>query len=131
MRRTLVAAVAAGTLVVAGCGEPAAPGPSATPSASGGTSSASPDPDGTDIQVTVRKGKVGTPSGRVKVRQGGTVRITVTSDTADELHVHGYDRTLALEPGKKATLGLVADTPGVFEVELHHSGARVLELQVS
>jgi hypothetical protein len=45
--------------------------------------------------------------------------------------VHGYDRTLALQPGRTAVLELVADTPGVFEVELHHSGARVLELQVS
>jgi hypothetical protein len=59
------------------------------------------------------------------------VRITVTSDAADEFHLHGYDQTLALRPGVAATLRLVADIPGVFEAELHHSGARVFELQVS
>ncbi|MEW2358929.1 hypothetical protein [Spirillospora sp. NPDC029432] len=135
MRRTLVTVVAAGTLLTAaGCGEPA-PEPAASPTAPAGTaapSPAAPTPgNSTDIAVTVRDGKVSTASGRVKVRRDATVRITVTSDAADELHVHGYDRTLALKPGTPGTLQLVADTPGVFEVELHHSGARVLELQVS
>ncbi|MFD0690191.1 hypothetical protein [Actinomadura fibrosa] len=71
-----------------------------------------------------------TASGRVKVKRGATVRITITSDAADEFHLHGYDRELELAPGRPGTLELTADTPGVFEAELHHSGARVFELQV-
>lgn len=138
MRRTLVTAVAAGALLAAGgCGEPATGPATGSAPPTGGTASgpasgpASAAPEVTDIEVTVRNGKVSTPSGRVEVKRGATVRFTVTSDAADELHVHGYDRTLALRPGEPATLRLVADTPGVFEVELHHSGARVLELQVN
>ncbi|MFC5183542.1 hypothetical protein [Actinomadura harenae] len=54
----------------------------------------------------------------------------MTSDVADEFHLHGYDRELALVPGRPGTVRLVASVPGVFEAELHHSGARVFELQV-
>ncbi|RMI31512.1 hypothetical protein EBO15_42605 [Actinomadura harenae] len=64
------------------------------------------------------------------MRRGATVVVTVTSDVADEFHLHGYDRELALVPGRPGTVRLVASVPGVFEAELHHSGARVFELQV-
>ncbi|MFC5751358.1 hypothetical protein [Actinomadura rugatobispora] len=133
VRRVLVAAVAAATLpgAAAACGEPAGTGssPAASPTAGRSTASASPA-EVTRIAVTVADGKARTASGRVKVRRGATVEITVTSDAAEEFHVHGYDRTLALRPGRAGTLRLVADTPGVFEAELHHSGARAFELQV-
>jgi hypothetical protein len=141
-RRALVAAMTGGTLVTgAGCGEPApAPGPGAGSAAPGAPapSATSWSPSGvTDVTVTVARGKATVTegrrpvTGRVKVRRGGTVRITVTGDAADEFHLHGYDETLALRPGRPATLRLVAGIPGVFEAELHHSGARVFELQVS
>ena len=153
VRRGLATAVTAGALMAAcaSCGEPAAPDAtqasgspapgtaSAGPSAPAGAGSASPDrsaPASTPsaqvrrVEVTVRDGRPHTASGRVKVRRGATVEIAVTSDTAEEFHLHGYDRTLTLRPGGTSTLRLVADTPGVFEAELHHSGARVFELQV-
>ncbi|MEV4007862.1 hypothetical protein AB0K37_37240, partial [Actinomadura sp. NPDC049753] len=82
------------------------------------------------IAVTVTGGKARTAQRRVKVPRGAAVEITVTGDTADEFHLHGYDRELELRPGATAVLRFTADTPGVFEAELHHSGARVLELQV-
>ncbi|MGI5201171.1 hypothetical protein ACQEU6_06195 [Spirillospora sp. CA-108201] len=80
--------------------------------------------------MTVTGGKPRTAQRRVKVPRGVAVEITVTGDTADEFHLHGYDRELELRPGQAATLRFTAGTPGVFEAELHHSGARVLELQV-
>jgi FtsP/CotA-like multicopper oxidase with cupredoxin domain len=128
-----VTAVTAGTLAAAcaACGEPAGPdaNPAASPTAGRATASAQ-SAEVTRIAVTVADGKARTASGRVKVRRGANVEITVTSDAADEFHLHGYDRTLALRPGRAGTLRLVADTPGVFEAELHHSGARAFELQV-
>ncbi|KAB2349069.1 cupredoxin domain-containing protein [Actinomadura rudentiformis] len=142
-------AVAIGVAVtLAGCGEPAAP--SGGTGGSGGTSGTgtaksapatftgpSRKPDVTVVSATVSRGKVEiaqngvNAQGRVKVRRGATVRITVTTDEADEFHLHGYDRTLKLSPGRPGTLDVVADKTGVFEAELHHSGARVFELQVS
>ncbi|GAA3955881.1 hypothetical protein GCM10023085_43140 [Actinomadura viridis] len=128
--------LAAVLAAASGCGEPAPTGsPAGSPTGSPGAASTSPPaaPETaavTDVTVTVVNGKPRTGPGRVKVRRGATVRITVTSDTADEFHLHGYDRTLPLAPGRPATLRLVAATPGVFEAELHHSGARLFELQV-
>ena len=80
--------------------------------------------------LTVRDGRVRTAHRRVKVPRGAVVEITVTGDTADRFHLHGYDRELPITPGRPAVLRFTAGTPGVFEAELHHSGARVLELQV-
>lgn len=136
MRSRIIAgaAAAAVTLAAAGCGEPAPAGPSAAPgsaapSASVPSASAS-GPRVVRVAVTVAGGKARTAHRRVKVPRGAIVEITVTGDTADEFHLHGYDRELAITPGRPATLRFTAGTPGVFEAELHHSGARVLELQV-
>ncbi|MFG2001497.1 hypothetical protein ACGFNU_20335 [Spirillospora sp. NPDC048911] len=142
----VVTAVTAGAVVtLAGCGEPAAPsggtGSAGASAGPGGSGAASPPPatstgpsgkpDVTPVSVTFAHGKVTTAQSRVKVRRDATVRITVTADEADEFHLHGYDRTLKLSPGRPGTLDVVADKPGVFEAELHHSGARLFELQVS
>jgi hypothetical protein len=123
---TVTAAVA--LAAAAGCGEPAAP--SGTPAATAPGAAAPSGPQVVRVAVTVRDGKVRTAQRRVKVPRGAVVEITVTGDTADEFHLHGYDRELQITPGRPATLRFTAGTPGVFEAELHHSGARVLELQV-
>ncbi|MFA1543644.1 hypothetical protein [Actinomadura monticuli] len=137
MRLRIIAGAATAALTLAasaGCGEPAPAAPSGTPAAPSATgapsSPAAPGPPAVRIAVTVTGGKVRTAQRRVKVARGAVVEITVTGDTADEFHLHGYDRELEITPGRPATLRFTAATPGVFEAELHHSGARVLELQV-
>ncbi|MBA9005771.1 hypothetical protein [Thermomonospora cellulosilytica] len=130
-RRPLAALAPAAALVaalVAGCGEPAAPAPAGPAGGPSGTAAASPAV--VPITVTVRGGRVTPEPGRITVDRGARVRITVTSDAPDEFHLHGYDRALDLRPGSPAVLELTCDVPGVFEAELHHSGARVFELQV-
>ena len=103
--------------------------PSATPAATPTPTAVA--PAGTTIEVTVTGGKVTTPSKRVKVKLGDTVRLTVTSDVAEEVHVHTYDRTADLAPGKPTTLEFEADIPGTHEVELEKSHLGLVELQVS
>lgn len=61
---------------------------------------------------------------------GARVVLAVTSDTADELHVHGFDQSVELKPGRRTTLELTADSPGLFEVELHESGLLLVQLEV-
>jgi len=67
----------------------------------------------------------------VRVPRGTTVRLTVSADRDDELHLHGYDRTLALEAGEPATLTVSARQAGRFELELHadHTLVTVLEVR--
>lgn len=68
---------------------------------------------------------------RVKVALGEPLVLQVTSDVADEIHVHGYDITRDVAAGGTATLTFTPEAPGIFEVELESRGLRLLELQVS
>ena len=57
---------------------------------------------------------------------GETVQIVVTSDVADEIHLHGYDVYRDVSPGRPARFRLKADIEGVFEIESHeaeHAGS--------
>jgi hypothetical protein len=54
----------------------------------------------------------------------------VSSDVADELHVHGYDRKAKIPAGATGSVAFTANTPGVFEVELENSKLALLQLQV-
>ena len=82
------------------------------------------------IDEVVRAGKRASGPEVVRLKKGDAVELTVTSDAADELHLHGYDLTLKLQPGKPATLKFVADRTGRFGAELHHAGADVVTLEI-
>jgi hypothetical protein len=83
------------------------------------------------ISVTVAGGQVTPAPAPVEVKLGTTVVIEITSDVADEAHVHGYDRLVPLEPGTPARLELVADQPGQFDVELENGQQLLFVLRVA
>jgi hypothetical protein len=68
---------------------------------------------------------------RIAVPLGAPVRIEVTLETADEVHVHGYDLAVDVVPPGGATLEFTASIPGIFEVELEGAGTLLFELEVS
>src|SRR5687768_11194523 len=83
------------------------------------------------VEITVTDGE---PEGGVRTESvdlDEQVVLVIASDTTDQVHVHGYNLTVALVPGEPATLAFKADKPGVWEVELHEAGNVLLELQVS
>jgi heme/copper-type cytochrome/quinol oxidase subunit 2 len=82
------------------------------------------------VEIRVTGDQVQTAEQRVKVAQGSEVRLEVTADRADEVHLHGYDRKVDVKPGTPAVLEFQADTPGVFEVELEEAELKLVELQV-
>ena len=86
---------------------------------------------GQRVAVEVAGGQVTGDTGRVPVAVGTQVTLVITSDVADEVHVHGYDLTADLAPGTPAEITFAATIPGVFEVELHEAGTALLALQVS
>jgi archaellin len=119
----VAAAVAAGAL--GGCGhgtESANPaGAAAKPPAASAVRT---------INIKVHGGKASGDTGRIAVPLGSPIVLSVSSDVADEIHVHGYDRKANIPAGTTASVVFTANTPGVFEVELENSKLQLLQLQV-
>jgi FtsP/CotA-like multicopper oxidase with cupredoxin domain len=72
------------------------------------------------FSITIKDGKSDTDS--IRVTQGEQVEITLTSDQAAELHLHGYDLTAQIEPGVPTALSFDARIAGRFPVEAHRMG---------
>ncbi len=87
-------------------------------------------PAGTNIAVTYTGGQVTGSTGRIPVPSGDQVAITVTSDVADEIHLHGYDLSAPVGPDAPGTLTFQATIPRVFEVELEELGTLLFTVQV-
>lgn len=85
----------------------------------------------TTIEVEIAGGEVlgGPPA--VAVELGSIVRLAVTVDVEDHVHVHGYDLFADVGPGSPAEIVFSADVPGVFEIELEESHLLLAEIEVS
>ncbi len=57
--------------------------------------------------------------------------LVVSSDVVDEVHLHGYDKSVDVTPGTPARLAFVASLPGRFEVELEDRALQIADLEVS
>lgn len=80
--------------------------------------------------VTVVNGK---PQGGIKTityKKGQTVDLTVKSDTADEIHVHGYDFHKDVTKGGSVHFSFPASIEGKFVIELENAGQQIASLQV-
>lgn len=85
-----------------------------------------------EIKVTL-EARGGKPVGGIKVvrlKRDDQVALSIVSDRADELHVHGYDLKLKLEADKPATLQFAAKRTGRFAIELHKNGAELAVLEI-
>jgi hypothetical protein len=101
-----------------------------TPAASSTCPSQSPLPAGaTLVTATVTGGKVSTDHAVWTVRRGTPVRVAVTADVADEVHVHTYDRKENTKPGCPTAIDFVAAIPGTVEVELESKGLHLFDLR--
>ncbi len=129
--RNAAAILIGSTLLLAACGsddQQSAPPLTTLPATAAAPSTALAS---TPIVLTVTNGHRTAGPDTIEVRRGDTVTVEVTSDQADEVHVHGYDRSLELQPGVAATLSFIADIPGTFEVELHSSDSLLAQLRVT
>lgn len=143
LRRALAGVAAVLTVTAfAACGAEEIPGEPATqdqPGASptndgfetGDTTSTSEAPATVRTIVAELAGGVPVGGSRTEaVALDEPVRIEISGDTAEEIHVHTYDLTGDVAPSAPAVFELVADIPGVHEVEVHGSGQVIFELQV-
>jgi hypothetical protein len=81
--------------------------------------------------IVVRNGE---PVGGIKELEydaGDEIRFEVSSDVAEEVHVHGYDLMEDVPAGGTASFDFPAEIEGIFEVELEGLGEQIAELRVN
>ena len=115
-----------GSTAPTGSAEPTGTAASATAPTS---SSAAPAPDAV-LKISVQ-GRTVTPTpGRRTLSVGDQVRLIVTSNTANTLHVHGVEIEKHLDPGVPLTVDFTVKDPGVYAVELHEPELLLVQLVV-
>ena len=68
---------------------------------------------------------------KLSFKKGDTVKFRVVSDTADEIHVHGYDVHENVAKGGTVTFDFPAKIEGRFVVELEGKGEQIAQLDVT
>jgi hypothetical protein len=87
-------------------------------------------PEKLNATITVQNGQ---PKGGVqslKVKKGGDVHLAVRSDTADEIHIHGYDLHKDVAKGGTVTFDFPAEIDGSFVIELENAKQTLANLAV-
>ncbi|MDT7536497.1 MAG: hypothetical protein QOI82_82 [Actinomycetota bacterium] len=140
MTRLSPALALAGALALTGCAGKSQPSSlnASSPSAAAVAPSASPTtapsptsaPVDQTIHITYAGGKVSGVSAVVKVKLNSRVALVVTSDVADEVHFHGYNKMADVTKGGTVTIVFKATLPGKWEVELEKLKHRLVFLQV-
>ena len=78
-----------------------------------------PPPEPSVTRIQIQGGQVVGGPKQIETAKGDPVRIVVTADSADEIHLHGYDITKNAAPGAPARFSFKANLEGVFEMESH------------
>jgi hypothetical protein len=103
--------------------------PSTTSTQSTSTEEAPAEPAIPTVRVIDAK-----PQGGVKKLEfdkGDQIRFKVVSDTADEIHVHGYDVMKDVAKGGSVSFSFEGSIDGRFVVELEAHGEQIAELDVA
>jgi plastocyanin len=101
--------------------------------ASGGGGSSSDTATGTGAKPARIVVKNGAPVGgitKIKVKKGQTIAFSVQSDTADEVHVHGFNFHKDVTKGGTVSFRFPATITGVFEVELEAAKEQLAQLTI-
>jgi hypothetical protein len=68
---------------------------------------------------------------RLSFKHNGRIVFVVKSDTADEVHFHGYDIAKDVEAGGSVRFDVKATIEGRFEVELEDRKQQIAEVEVT
>lgn len=92
---------------------------------------ASPATDVTLVVVSIAGGTVTPTNGQAQATVGKPIVLQVTSDDADQLHVHSIpEHTFSIEPRPDQTFEFTVDVPGQVDIELHDLNRTVVTIQV-
>lgn len=135
LRVLVVAATAAITFAVAGCGDSSGDSPAkgadveltATPTAQ---VTGAPPADAKVIQVTVGKNTVSPSGTQVQVKRNQPIVFQIDAVEAGELHVHSSPAKAIDFPAGKSQVQISIDKPGLIEAEIENLGKLVVQLEV-
>lgn len=80
------------------------------------------------LKIVNRKLVSGLPT--LQVKEGDNVTIRITVDEPEELHLHGYDKSIDLEKDVEGSLTFTANLSGAFPYELEKSKTEIGTLEV-
>ena len=111
-----------------------APAPETQPSSPGEPAETQeappPEPKPRDERIRMRgRAPVGEPR-TLRYERGDTIRLTFSSDVAEEVHIHGFDEYVDVPAGGTKTARLAAALEGIYEVESHGSGELLAKLEI-
>ncbi|ORV19120.1 hypothetical protein [Mycobacterium celatum] len=83
------------------------------------------------VDVTIAHGQVSPANATLQAKVHQPITFRVTSDAADELHVHSVpDHEFQVAAAPNQTFQFSVDVPGNVDVELHHLDRTVATIQV-
>ncbi len=86
---------------------------------------------GAVAEIEVRDGEPVGGVAELEFSAGEQIRFEVSADSAEEIHVHGYDISQNVAAGGSAEFSFPAEIEGIFEVELEELGTQIAELRVN
>jgi hypothetical protein len=95
---------------------------------SGGSSDSTPKT--ANVTIAVKNAKPVGGVKKIKIKQGGTVNLTVNSDTADEIHVHATDQHEDVAKGGTIKMTIKPTGTGNSEIELENHKQQIAELTI-
>jgi ABC-type glycerol-3-phosphate transport system substrate-binding protein len=137
-RIVLAAACVLAAVALAGCGsddnESASSTDTSTTTSTDTTTTETTTTTGAETPTVVKITVVdGQPQGgivRQTVNEDDQVVLVVTSDVADEIHLHGYDISRDVTAGGTVRLPFKATIPGRFEAELESRSVQIADITV-
>src|SRR3954447_12166052 len=83
-----------------------------------------------NVTIDVKNAKPVGGVKKIKLKEGGTLTLTVNSDTADEIHVHATDQHKEVEKGGTAKFVIKPTGTGNSEIELEEHKQQLAELTI-
>src|SRR4051794_14485625 len=83
-----------------------------------------------NVTIDVKNAKPVGGVKKIKLKEGGTLFLTVNSDTADEIHVHATDQHKDVEKGGTVKFTIKPTGTGNSEIELEDAKQQLAELTI-
>lgn len=88
------------------------------------------EPEVVEIVLTIAGGRLQEHLHRVPVPLGTKIRLSISSDVADELRINGYAIAHTITRDEPTQVEFTANIAGVFDIELENIGDHLIQLEV-